>query len=73
MIRIADNLREILNKNNWTQAELARRAEITPWQISTYIKGVRLPHLDTLCRLADAVGVSLDLLVRGEKQKSGNG
>lgn len=39
-----------------TQSELAFRAEITPAMLSTYERGFRMPSLNSLGRILDALG-----------------
>lgn len=46
-----------------TQAELAARAGLQQAHVAHYEAGRRAPSLRNLCRLADALGISLDALV----------
>jgi transcriptional regulator with XRE-family HTH domain len=48
-----------------SQEELAFRADIHRTQISLIEGGDRLPRLDTLVKLAGALGVSVEELVEG--------
>lgn len=41
-----------------TQAELARRLGVTPQTISQYERGVKKPKIETIERIADALGIS---------------
>ena len=62
------NLKKLRNKKGWTQERLAREAGIS---YNTLIKiergGIRNPKLETLIKLAKALGVSLDRLVGPQK------
>lgn len=40
----------------WTQAELALRADLTPAMLSAYERGLRMPSLNSLGRILDALG-----------------
>src|SRR3546814_17176733 len=48
---------------NWSQADLARRAELGRDSISTYINGKTFPDPLSRKKLADALGVSVDELI----------
>lgn len=41
-----------------TQAELARRLGVTPQAISQYERGIKKPKIETIERIADALGVN---------------
>lgn len=62
--RFAENLAHFLKESELTSQEaLASRAEIHRTQIGELIRGKQLPRLDTLIKLAGALGVSpCDLL-----------
>lgn len=47
-----------------TQRELSEASGITEAAISRYIKANRLPNARNLCRLADALGCTIDELTR---------
>jgi len=50
-----------------SQAELARRIGVGQVQMYKWESGRRVPRLDTLERLADQLGVTIDYLVRGAR------
>ena len=60
---ISTNLKEILFKMGKKQAWLANETGIKPQNISSYIRGVSLPDLSTICIIADKLGVSVDWLI----------
>lgn len=64
--RIA-NLRK---KSGLSQAELARRLDVTASAIGMYEQGRRAPSHTTLIALAKEFGVSIDYLLSGEQQQS---
>jgi transcriptional regulator with XRE-family HTH domain len=47
----------------FTQAQLGRRAGIAPAAISHFETGQRVPSLESLVKLADALSCSVDVLV----------
>lgn len=57
---ISANIKEALNKMGKNQAWLARETGVKPQNISAYIRGVSIPDLSTICRIADKLGVSID-------------
>jgi len=62
------NLKKLRNKKGWSQERLARETGIS---YNTLIKiergGIRNPKLETLIKLAKALGVSIDKLVGSQK------
>ena len=62
------NLKKLRNKRGWSQERLAREASIS-YQTLIKIEQDRIknPRLETLIKLAKALGVSLDKLVGSQK------
>ncbi|MBA7646660.1 hypothetical protein ES703_54426 [subsurface metagenome] len=64
------NLKKLRKKKEWSQEKLAREAGIS---YNTLIKiergGIKNPRLDTLIKLAKALGVSVDELIGNQKVK----
>ena len=58
-----DRLHELRTRQGLTQSELARLARMPPAAISHFERGYRVPTSATLERLAEALGVSVDLLL----------
>lgn len=50
----------------WSQAELARRIQISPSAIGMYEQSRREPSADTLVALSQVFGVSTDYLLTGK-------
>ncbi len=63
MVRFGDRLREVRMLRGVTQEELAESADIARTMIGRYETTDQLPALDTLVRIADALGVSTDYLL----------
>ena len=49
----------------WTQEELAERAQISVSFLSMIERGERIPHVETLAAIANALGVTLSELFAG--------
>lgn len=60
---IAANVRRILHDRGWSQSELARRAGENPMIISRICRGNHVPHAGIVCRVAEALDVTVDRLV----------
>lgn len=57
-------LADMLRKSGWSQADAARKSGVAAAQISAYLTGKkRKPELETLWKLADGFGVTIDELV----------
>jgi transcriptional regulator with XRE-family HTH domain len=67
MPNFSERLRELRTKRNLTQTRLAELMEISPRVYSRWETGDVTPHFDTIVRLADTLGVSLDELA-GRKE-----
>jgi len=63
--RFAFNVRQLRVRADISQEELAFRADIHRTQVSLIEGGERLPRLETLVKLAGALGVTTNDLVEG--------
>ena len=54
-----------------TQQELAEKLFVTAQNISKWETGKSMPELENLCRLAEALGVSVDTLLSGGEEPAG--
>jgi len=57
------NLQSLRELRGLTQAELGKRAGLAAASISHFETGQRMPSLESLVKLADALGVSVDVLL----------
>ncbi len=64
-------LREILEERNIKQKDVASAIGIYTSTMSQYVTGVREPDIETLIKLADYFGVSVDYLI-GHDSPSGD-
>ena len=53
-----NKIKEVLEKKNISQQWLANKAEITYASINMYVNGKREPSLETLVKIAEALGVN---------------
>ena len=60
-------LKELRTEKGATQKEVAEFIGCSPLVYSRYEREEREPDIDTLCRLADYFGVTIDYLVGREK------
>ena len=58
-----EKLREVRQMRNITQEQLADMADISRVMVGRYETTDQLPALDTLVRIADALGISADYLL----------
>jgi transcriptional regulator with XRE-family HTH domain len=63
--RFAENLRTERARAKLSQEALAARADIHRTQISLMEGGKRLPRLDTIVKLAGAMGICVEVLLSG--------
>lgn len=59
-------LKELRKENKKTQTDIAQQLNLTQQTYAKYELGNLEPNLQTLCKLADFYGVSLDFLVGRE-------
>lgn len=69
---IGDNIKILMQKNDYTQKELAIRSGCTPWAISRYVNNVHTPGIKALQRIAIALGVTVDELRNSDLQERRN-
>ena len=61
-----NTLRGLIAEKEINQKELARKVDVDPSVVSLWLSGKRMPNADSLCRLADYFGVSVDFLLGRE-------
>ena len=62
---LGERIALLRSKLGWSQAELARRLNISPSAVGMYEQGRREPPVDILVSLSRSLGVSMDYLVTG--------
>lgn len=63
---LGDRLIRLRKTAGYTQSELGRKISVSHTQVTRYEKGT-LPPADVLDRMAATFGVSIDFIVRGDK------
>ena len=63
-----ESMRSIRKSKGMTMKELGELVGVAEVTVSFYETGKREPSLDVLCKIADALDVSLDMLVRGKEK-----
>ena len=62
----ADNIRTLRTVNGMTQEQLAEKAGVSMYTINSYEREIRMPTIQTVKRIADVFGMSIDRLVSSE-------
>ena len=70
---MASRITELLTQQEMTQKELSLKTGITESSISHYVKGNRVPRGTNLTKIADALGTTVDYLLRKESDSIGYG
>jgi transcriptional regulator with XRE-family HTH domain len=65
-------LRQQLRRHEWTQADLARKSGLSQGRISDWLNNKRRPSPASCDRLADALGVDLDDVLRRAGHRPGS-
>lgn len=66
---IATKIKQLRERNGWSQCELGRHAGLAASAISQFEGGQREPSLESLCRLADALSVTTDELLGRDDER----
>ena len=64
-VAMGNRIRQLCKERNISQSELAASLGISPAYMGHIERGMRIPSLDTLARVAVCLGVSLDSIVLG--------
>jgi transcriptional regulator with XRE-family HTH domain len=67
---VVDEVRRRIEARGWSQTVLARAADMSPSVMHRTMKGDRQPTLDELERIADALGISAEYLVRVSRTRT---
>lgn len=66
VMRLAENLKILLEKKGWRAAELARRADVPKSSVNDWLSGASPRNMGHLKSIADELGVLLDDLLFGD-------
>ena len=67
-MELGKRILEIRKENDLTQDGLAEICNVTRQTISNWENGKSYPDLDTLVMLSDSFGISLDALLKGDRE-----
>ena len=65
MSKFAMNLKKIMIEREMTAADIARKTGMTQAALSRYINDKRIPRLNSVIKIAKALNVPIELLVKG--------
>jgi transcriptional regulator with XRE-family HTH domain len=60
---LGERIAAVRSKLGWSQAELARRLNISPSTVGMYEQGRREPSIEMVVLLSEVLGVSTEFLV----------
>lgn len=59
---LINNLKGLLDKAGWSQADLARKLKVAPTNVSNWFQGKNTPSVETLEQIAEVFGVTVAAL-----------
>lgn len=66
---LSQNIKELRNKNQWTQKELAEKLHVTSQAISRWEKGEVEPSVSTIGEMARIFNVTTDEIISGQENR----
>lgn len=69
-VAIGARIKAARERVHLTQEQLAEIIDISPTHMSVIERGVKTPKLDTFVRIANALGVATDALLKSNSSKS---
>ena len=67
-MEIGNRIKRLRQQRNWSQTQLGKKLKAHQKQISKYERGITIPSVEVLVRIAQVFDVSLDYLVFNEKE-----
>lgn len=65
MSKFTMNLKKLMIEREMTAADIARKSGMTQVALSRYINGKRTPNLNSVIKIAKALNVPIELLMKG--------
>lgn len=59
------NLKKLMIEREMTAADISRKTGITQATLSRYINGKRIPKINSVIKIAKALNVPIELLMKG--------
>lgn len=69
-LHLSENIRKLRKQHNITQEQLAESLDVTIGAVSKWERGTSVPDLEYIIRIADKFGVSVDVLLGYQLNKS---
>lgn len=66
---VGENIKRFREEKNISQSEIADKLSVTRQAVSNWENGKTEPDIDTLHKIADILGVSIEELIYGEKRE----
>lgn len=65
MSKFTMNLKKLMIEREMTAADISRKTGITQATLSRYINGKRIPKINSVIKIAKALNVPIELLLKG--------
>ena len=65
MSKFTMNLKKLMIERKMTAADIARKTGMTQAALSRYINGKRTPNINSVIKIAKALNVPIELLMKG--------
>ena len=65
MSKFAMNLKKLMIEREMTAADISRKTGMTQATLSRYINGKRTPNINSVIKIAKALNVPIELLMKG--------
>lgn len=65
MSKFTMNLKKLMIEREMTAADIARKTGMTQATLSRYINGKRTPNINSVIKIAKALNVPIELLMKG--------
>lgn len=65
MSKFTMNLKKLMIEREMTAADIARKTGMTQATLSRYINGKRIPNINSVIKIAKALNVPIELLMKG--------
>lgn len=65
MSKFTMNLKKLMIEREMTAADISRKTGITQAALSRYINGKRIPKINSVIKIAKALNVPIELLMKG--------
>src|SRR5690554_654550 len=67
VMKISEKIKRLRKERGWSQTQLSNKLNLHSQQISRYERGLFVPSSETLAKLAEVFGVSVDYLLNEDE------